>query len=151
MASTAKPEQGAPSAAPGAQGQGGQPGSAPVPGNGGDGALSDLESPATSLIDAPARDWRNGRLIAGRGIQLKTRRPVFTTLAQVTTQPRSPVVTIWFDNTGTATRARIDLSSGYPEIDEPILDSLYRWRATGKQIDSLKTGETVKIQLRLLL
>lgn len=122
-----------------------------MPGSGGEGALSDLESPATSLIDAEAKDWRNGRLVAARGISLKTRRPELTMLAQITARPRSPIVTIWFNSAGVCTSARIDMSSGYPEIDGPILDSLYRWRATGKQIDELKPGETVRIQLRLLL
>lgn len=113
--------------------------------------MSDLESPATSLIEAPAKDWKNGKLIPARGIQLKTRRPEFSMLALITGSARSPVVTIWFNKDGVAVNARIDLSSGRDEIDGPILDSLFRWRAAGKQIEALKPGETVRIQLRLLL
>lgn len=151
VASPFKPVDGTPGAAPGTAGQGGAPGPSPVPGTGGEGAVSDLESPATSLIEAPANTWRNGRLVPARGITLKTRRPQFTLLAQISTAPRSPVVTIWFNHEGVCTNARIDQSSGFSEIDGPILDSLFRWRATGKQINDLKAGETVRVQLRLLL
>ncbi|MBL9141503.1 MAG: hypothetical protein JNK53_06515 [Phycisphaerae bacterium] len=146
-----KPADGPASAAPGDAGKGSGTGASPVPGSGGEGALSDLESPATSLIESQPKDWKNGRLVAARGISLKTRRPEFTMLAQITASPRSPIVSIWFNRDGICTNAKIEMSSGYPEIDGPILDSLFRWRATGKQIDELKPGETVRVQLRLLL
>jgi hypothetical protein len=151
VASPFKPTDGPKNAAPGSAGKGGGEGNSPVPGTGGEGSLSDLESPASAKIETLPADWKNGKLISARGVQLKTRRPLFDMLTQITTRGRPPIVSIWFNLEGTAVRASIDSSSGSADIDGPILDSLYRWRATGRQINELKGNETVKVQLRLLL
>lgn len=151
VASPLKPVDGPKDAAPGSSGQGGGTGSSPTPGTGGEGDVSDLESPAASKIETLPKDWQNGKLVPARGIQLKTRRPMFDMLTQITTRGKPPIVSIWFNREGVAVKAAIDVSSGSQDIDGPILDSLYRWRATGKQIDALKGTENVKVQLRLLL
>ena len=36
-------------------------------------------------------------------------------------------------------------------ISEPILDSLYRWRAKGQKLTELKKGETFDVKLRFML
>lgn len=163
VASTEKPRAGgAADQAPGEAGKAGGQGASPVPGAGGKGALSDLESPATGLVKCDPKDWKNGRLIAARGIQLKPRKANFTLLQQVNELggAMDPVVAITFDHTGNvpagtpdspAKLPRILRSSGNPSLDERIIDALCGWRASGKQIDDLKPGETVTVTLQLIL
>jgi TonB family protein len=63
----------------------------------------------------------------------------------------NPLVEISFARNGRPTNARIIESSGDTRLDEPILDSLYRWRAKGKKLDDLKGEETFDVKLRILL
>jgi outer membrane biosynthesis protein TonB len=153
VASTERSKGGPNDLAPGDAGRAGGQGASPVPGQGGQGALSDLESPATSLIRCDAKDWKNGRLIPARGIQLKPRKPDLTLLTGITSMShaRNPVVAITFDGTGKCTAVKILQTSGYEEIDGPVTDCLFWWRADGKQIRDLKKGETVTVTLQLLL
>ncbi|MFM9181641.1 MAG: hypothetical protein ACKOV8_10440, partial [Phycisphaerales bacterium] len=134
-------------------GKAGGSGASPVPGTGGEGALSDLESAPTSTVKVDPRLWKNGRLIAARGIQLKPRQPQFTNLQQVSQLPscRAPVVQLFFDRTGKCVKAIIRRSSGDRDIDFTIETSLYFWRATGKQIDEIEGKGTVNVSLELLL
>jgi hypothetical protein len=153
VASTERPQQGPANQAPGEMGKAGGSGASPVPGTGGEGALSDLESAPTSTVKVDPRLWKNGRLIAARGIQLKPRQPQFTNLQQVSQLPscRAPVVQLFFDRTGKCVKAIIRRSSGDRDIDFTIETSLYFWRATGKQIDALEGKNTVNVSLELLL
>ena len=153
VASTERPADGARTDAPGERGKAGGSGASPVPGTGGTGALSDLESAPTSVTKVDPRLWKNGRLVAARGIQLKPRTPQFTTLQMVSQLPscRPPVVTLFFDRTGKCTKTIFNRSSGDPDIDSVIQNSLYFWRASGKQIDAIEPGKTVNVTLELLL
>lgn len=129
-----------PSARPGAK-----------PGPKADGDLSDRESDATSTVNVPPSQWRTGKPLAAKGLKVLTKRPVFDELTSVTTAPRAPLALIEFDREGTAVNCTLVESSGFPNVDQPILDSLYGWRAVGKQLEKLKPGETVKFRIRLLL
>ncbi|MFM7799119.1 MAG: hypothetical protein ACKPBA_09085 [Planctomycetota bacterium] len=153
IASTERPKDGAKSDAPGEAGKAGGSGPSPTPGTGGKGQLSDLESPATSVTAVDAKLWKNGRLVAAQGVQLKPRQPQFTTLQIVSLLPgcRPPVVSLTFDRTGKCIDVFFNLSSGDSEIDGVIRNSLFFWRAAGKKIEQLKDGEKVRVTLQLLL
>lgn len=153
IASTERPKDGSKTDAPGDAGKAGGSGPSPKPGTGGKGQLSDLESPATSVTQVDAKLWKNGRLVAAQGIQLKPRQPQFTTLQLVSLLPgcRPPVVSLTFDGTGKCVDVFFNLSSGDSEIDGVIRNSLFFWRAAGKKIDALKDGEKVRVTLQLLL
>ena len=116
------------------------------------GAQADKESDATSVVDVPPSTWRSGKPLAAKGLEIKTRNPVFPVLTQITTSPRSPVAEIAFDRTGKAVKVTILETSGYNlEIDEPVIDALFRWRAKGKQLDTLKEGQVVRMRVRVIL
>ena len=153
IASTDKPREGPSDRARGDAGKAGGTGPSPTPGTGGKGQLSDLESPATSITNVDPRLWKNGRLVAAQGIQLKPRQPQFTTLQMVSMLPNCmpPVVSLTFDGSGKCVDVFFNRGSGDAEIDDVIRNSLFFWRAAGKRIDALKEGEKVRVTLQLLL
>lgn len=118
----------------------------PKPGN-----ESSKESDPTSVIDVPPAMWRSGRPLVGKGLEITPRKPEFTTVTLLTASPRNPVTTISFRRDGRVERARLLGGSGDERIDEALLNALYGWRASGKQIEDLKEGQTVDITLRLIL
>jgi hypothetical protein len=118
---------------------------------GADGDPSDRESDATSTVDVPPEQWRRGRPVAARGLDIKTRRPVFPELTSLTARPSNPVVEVFFDQTGTPRRASVIKGSGDARVDGPLIDALYRWRASGEALKRLEEGELFRIELRILL
>lgn len=153
IASTERAKDGPKTDAPGEAGKAGGSGPSPTPGTGGKGQLSDLESPATSVISVDPKLWKNGRLVAAQGIQLKPRQPQFTTLQLVSNLPncRPPLVSLTFDKTGKCVDVFFNQSSGDQEIDGVIRNSCFFWRAAGRKIEQLKGDEKVRVTLHLLL
>jgi hypothetical protein len=117
-----------------------------------DGAKSDKQSAATSVIDVPASLWKNGKPLAREGLNIKTRRVELTTLTQVSGNYRNPQCDIYFDHTGKPVQVKIVESSGLKDaVDEPVVDTLYRWRASGKQISQLEPGQLARFRVRIYL
>ena len=117
-----------------------------------DGAKSDKQSAATSVIDVPASLWKNGKPLAREGLNIKTRRVELTTLTQVSGNYRNPQCDIYFDHTGKPVQVKIVESSGMKDaVDEPVVDTLYRWRASGKQISQLQPGQLARFRVRIYL
>lgn len=144
-----QPEPPGPPPQPAAEPSPGPPGNAAGPVS--PGAPSDRESQATSVVDVPPSTWRSGKPLAAKGLEIRTKNPTFPILTQLTTSPRDPVAEIFFDRTGKAVKCVILETSGYPEIDGPVTDALYRWTAKGKQLQSLKAGQTVRMRIRVIL
>lgn len=115
------------------------------------GNASEMESDPTSTLEVPLTDIKLGKPIAGHGLQIKPRRPSFTTLTMLTAAPGNPLVEIRFPRSGRPVLAQILESSGDRRVDEAILNSLYRWRARGKQLESLGEGQSIPIRLRIVL
>ncbi|HMN96966.1 MAG TPA: hypothetical protein PKC43_10755 [Phycisphaerales bacterium] len=116
-----------------------------------DGDDADRESDATSRVDVSPEHWRRGKPLAAHGLEIRTRRPIFPELTRLTAAPRSPVVEIFFDRSGAPRRAGIVRTSGDSRVDGPIVDALYRWRASGAPIARLGEGETIRIEMLILL
>lgn len=116
------------------------------------GQKSDRESDATSVIDVPPEKWRTGAPLAHKGVEILTRRPELPILTKITTRPFHPVADIFFDNQGKPVRVIIVNSSGYPDdIDQPVIDALYRWRAKGAQLARLPEGKVARFRVRVIL
>ena len=115
------------------------------------GNASQMESDPTSKLEVFLADIKLGKPIAGHGLQIKPRRPSFTTLTMLTAAPGNPLVEIRFPRSGRPVLAKILESSGDRRIDEAILNSLYRWRAQGKRLEGLGEGESIPIRLRIVL
>ncbi len=115
------------------------------------GNASQMESDPTSKLEVPLADIKLGKPIAGHGLQIKPRRPSFTTLTMLTAAPGNPLVEIRFPRSGRPVLAQILESSGDRRVDEAILNSLYRWRAQGEQLEALGEGESIPVRLRIVL
>lgn len=123
----------------------------PTPGASNQGIPSDKQSQATSVIEVPRENWQLGKPLAGKGMELKPRRPTFTLLTLITAAPGNPLCEMSFNHEGVVKRARIVESSGDSRIDEGILNSLYYWRAAGEEIQKLQPGQVLDIQIRIML
>ncbi len=97
----------------------------------------------------PAPD-RPGRVIAGEGIEIKTAHPRFSAVALSSSVPKNPIVKVVFNKQGTVINADIVKSSDYPNIDGPIVASLYKWQATGKKLAEMNRSFEVTIHIILL-
>lgn len=129
------------------------PGANPQPAPAGDpGEQSDKEADATSIKQAV--DYRNGRVKAGEGLDIRTVKPEFSNYTVLTALPRVPVVEITFNTKGRVKNVRIVQSSGYKDVDEPILNAVWAWSAKGKQLEALARKDpkaVLKISVRMLL
>jgi hypothetical protein len=112
---------------------------------------SDQESDPTSTVDVPLDNIKLGKPLAAHGLRIKPRRPEFTTLTLLTSAPADPMAELRFRRDGKPQVVRIVQSSGDARIDEGILNSLYRWRASGKRLEALKPGETIPVRIRIVL
>lgn len=124
--------------------QGSIPGDTPKP-------PSDKESDAFSIIDADAKNWRDGQPLAAQGIEIKPQKPHFTVLQRVTQSPGNPLVMIRFGPDGVPVSAQVVQSSGSASVDASIEASLYRWRATGAAIEEIADDNTFDITIRIVL
>ncbi len=116
-----------------------------------DGALSNRESDASSIIDVPMRNWQNGKPLARKGITLQTFRPKFNTLNIIDGIAFNPIVELVIGRDGVPRQVVIARSSGNPSVNEAIRAALFKWRATGKQVEQLQPGKTITIRLKLIM
>lgn len=161
---TPQPAEASPPPSPGAPPQPALPSGA---GETAPGMQSDRESTATSILTM--RRDQFGKPLAGKGLEIKTVRPRFTQYTKIMTAPQSPVFRIHFRKDGTVERVETLRSSGVADVDRPVIDAIYKWRAAGKELDQLpdppppgaKGAETpsneggkvptVSIEMRILL
>jgi TonB family protein len=78
-----------------------------------------------------------GKPIAGKGLEIKTVRPRFTQYTRIMTAPQSPVFRIHFRKDGTVERVETLRSSGVADVDRPVIDAIYKWRAVGEELGRL--------------
>ena len=90
-------------------------------------------------------------LKAMEGLTLRTVRPSFTVLQSVTAVPRSPLVRIEFGADGVPVTAEILEASSAKWFDDAVRSSLYRWRATGKRLESMEEGDIAVVELRIVV
>ena len=126
----------------------------PAPGDTPDAVEADKTSDATSREEVI--DWAPGRPLAAQGLDIKTDRPKWSTTIRIWAVPRNPVVTIEFRKNGTVAKAAFlkDRDTGYRDVDGPLLDSIYRWTATGEALNKLPAGDAnarVTITMRVVL
>jgi hypothetical protein len=136
-------------------GASGAPASAPsVPGTPDAGTLGDGRGDASdrdsdaSVVSRKAKYFRNGRVEAGEGLEIRTVRPQFTLFAQAFARPRNPVIEILFGKDGRVRSVKVMRSSGYPsEVDDAIVTAAYNWRASGKALAELSERPEAGIKL----
>lgn len=124
-----------------------------TPGPPASGEVTDREADPTSTIDVPRERWNNGRPLAAKGLKIVTRRPeLLPEYIAVQGGPgRNPVFEIYFDGRGLVRKVQMIESSGFRELDDRLRDSLFKWRASGQQLKSVKPGEYLKFSMRMLV
>lgn len=115
------------------------------------GTPADKESSPSSLIDVPRDQWQLGKPLAAEGLELKPRRPEMPLLTMLTAYPGNPVCEIEFNRAGVPVLAKFVTATGDRRVDDALLASFYRWRASGKRLESLAGDETFTVRIRLIL
>lgn len=115
------------------------------------GEAAEKDSDATSVLDIDIDELKLGKPVARQGLEVKPRRPEFTTLMSLTSAPGNPLVEIRFGADGKPRTAAILESTGDSRVDRALETSLYKWRARGKKLDDLTGKRTVNVQIRILL
>ena len=115
------------------------------------GRLSTRESDPTSTIDVPQAVWQFGAPLARKGVRLDTVRPRFSTLNLIDGIRFNPIVELVIGRDGVPQHVVISRSTGNLGANEELRAALYKWRASGKQIEQLKPGQTITIRLRLIM
>ena len=111
---------------------------------------ADMESDATSRTEVTMEELKLGKPVVARGLELKPRKPVFTNLIRMTALPGNPLCEIRFQSNGKPALARLLTTSGDSRVDDALLASLYRWRASGPELADLGEGETIDVQMRII-
>lgn len=119
------------------------------------GEISDREAEATAIRNAIVVE--PGKPAAGQGLQIKTIRPRWSHFTLLTAAPRDAVVRIGFNRLGKVEDVEFLQDTGRADVDRPLLDAIYNWTASGKELEKLapveegKPAETVKLVFRLIL
>ncbi len=91
-----------------------------------------------------------GGVLVGEGIRIKTALPRFSVVTRVSAVPHNPIAKILFNpQDGHVIEAKLIRSSGYPNVDGPVLASLYKWRASGQRLADLGHVFEMQVELRL--
>ncbi len=125
-------------APPGDSGSGGDGGG----GGAGVGTQSAQEAEAFSTQQAVV--VRPGEPLAAKGLQINTVRPRWSTTTQLlAARPKDPKIGIIFGRDGRVKRAQFldGQTTGYPAMDDPLLDAVYRWTATGAELRKLSADD----------
>jgi hypothetical protein len=90
-----------------------------------------------------------GRVVSQQGLQINTVTPRIAPVALYSSAPVNPDVIVVFNRAGEVVKAEIVKSTGYMNIDAPILQSLYKWSAQGELLS--RVPETLTLQVHILL
>ena len=101
-----------------------------------------------TLTDGPA-EVRVGSVATVAGLEVRTVRPRWSLTTLYTAAPRNPTARITFNADGTVTEAVITRSTGYVDVDGPIIAAMYRWRATGERLKEIDGPFTLEMHLLL--
>lgn len=112
------------------------------------GVLSRREVAATRIKKAiPVDPHTPNAPVVGKGLEIITVRPRYTSTIRLSAVPANPIVVMWFDASGKVSKAeflkdgRKVYSSGIVGVDEPLLNAIYRWKAKGAEIEVLDPSD----------
>ncbi len=105
------------------------------------GEVSDRESDAAAVRSAINVD--PGRPAATKGLKINTVRPEWSTTTRIVALPKNPVVRVRFNRAGKVVDANfVDrYDTGWPDVDGPLLDAIYRWKAEGERVRELPEND----------
>ncbi|RMH12228.1 MAG: hypothetical protein D6695_07230, partial [Planctomycetota bacterium] len=133
-----------------------EPAPTPSPAATGRPGIADPRESDASSLEKPL-EYKPGKPLAGKGIEITTVRPDFGTTVRMLANPDNPLIIIEFKPDGSVARARFarsggrTLNTGNSFVDGAILDAVYRWKARGEALEQLEPGQTLRYTVRLLL
>lgn len=112
---------------------------------------AEREADAVSIEEPVEIEW--GKPIAAKGLEILTRKkgPNYSAYTRVATRPSNPFVEISFGPDGAVRYVDVLKSSGVRDVDRPLVDAIYTWRARGERVDRLAAGDVVKVRLRIVI
>jgi len=117
------------------------------------GEKTDRQSTASSL--KATIEVIPGRTAAAQGLEIKTVRPRWSDTTRLTAAPRNPLVRVTFARTGKVTSAVFasGMNTGWKDVDDPLLDAIYRWSAKGEALRALPPDRSagLTVQFRIML
>lgn len=113
------------------------------------GERSERESDASSLTEPV--EVLPGQPAAAEGLEIITRRPIFTRYTRTTVLPDNPRIKVTFDRTGRVTKAVITQTSGYADVDNPVINSVYQWVAKGERLAALTASGEFTLSVQIIL
>ncbi len=140
-----QPATDSPAAAPPAPPTPSGRGSAPILDT--DAWLADREADGSSIKRAAI--FRSGRVEAGQGLDIRTVRPIFTAVTRALAFPTPPIVEVKFDRAGRVSRVRVIRSSGYADVDGPIVNAVYQWQARGDELGRIGPEPDAGLVMRI--
>ncbi len=121
------------------------------------GVLSEREVVATRIKRALDVDpYKPNAPIAGKGLEIITVRPRYSSTVRMSAVPKNPIVLIYFNREGKVAKAeflrdrRVVYSSGFSGVDEPLLNAIYQWKAKGKQIDEIEGDDLIEVSIKIV-
>lgn len=113
------------------------------------GSPSDRDADPTS-VRPPIAEVRLGRPVAREGVEVRTTRPHVSVVTRWSSlHPRVPLMRLDFRSDGTVERVHVLESTGYRQVDQDLVDCLYEWTASGKEIEALDETETLPFYVRI--
>lgn len=116
-----------------------------------EGEQSERESDASSLVEAQVKQL--GQPLAARGLHITTTKPRLSYRTQIMGGSADPVVRLFFASDGRVRSVEFLQRSGNIDIDRPVEDALYAWRAEGEALATLGDpikGETISVDVRII-
>jgi pyruvate/2-oxoglutarate dehydrogenase complex dihydrolipoamide acyltransferase (E2) component len=111
---------------------------------------SEKESTPTALREPIL--VRPGQVLSAQGLEIITVKPEFTYSTKLLTKPNNMVVRIRFGREGEVIEAIMLTTSGVTTVDEPVMNAVYRWRASGvalKKIPATPPGSGIEVDFRI--
>lgn len=127
-----------------------RPNTRPVKANPTSAPRSDGDSPPTTLVFKPVR-VQPGKVITRPGIEIVTAIPDISVASRLISGPtaRNPKARVTFDRTGKVKRVILLKSTGHVNMDSPIIDAFYRFKAKGKALKQVR--DTFDMEITVLL
>ena len=99
-------------------------------------------SDASPTSKLPSINVKLGRPAAGQGLEVRTVRPRFSMTTILTSNPRKSSINVFFGRDGRVLKAKFveGKTTGYDDVDGPLLDAIYRWTARGKALEDVPPG-----------
>jgi TonB family protein len=108
--------------------------------------LGEQTTPPSDVRLNPEK-FQFGQVIAREGIKIKTARPTISAVARVSSfGAQMPTAKLTFTAEGTVIDAELVTSTGYENIDAPLLASLYKWQASGPKLETVDDAFTMTIR-----